>query len=558
MQTSADTKTTAVREPSDKEIRLVIGASSAGTVFEWYDFFIYGTLAYILKDAFYDTDNETLGLLLVWSTFAVSFAFRPIGAVLFGYLGDTLGRKYTFLVTVTLMGVATAGVGLIPTIATIGVAAPIIVILLRVIQGLALGGEYGGAAIYVAEHAPPEKRGFYTSFIQASVAGGFVLSIAVVIACRALIPEADFAAWGWRVPFLLSLILLAISLWMRLKLSESPVFQAMKAEGQVAGNPFVESFTYPGNKKRIFVALFGITGLLTTIWYTAFFSGMSFLRGPMQVNDLTVELILFVSGLIAMSFYLIVGKWSDTVGRKKPIMIGAVLTLLLLFPTFWAMGALANPDLKAAAERVPVTVAGPACETDPFAELFGRDQTDCGKILETLTASGVAYDVEAGDTLQLRAGTDTIAIDPAWFESGAARTDGIRNSLSAYGFDFSKQQPAFINVVGIIALLLVLGALSALTYGSVAALLSEMFPPKIRYSSMSIPYHIGAGYLGGFLPLIAGVIVASTGNIYAGLWYTWAVVAFGVIVLWWGVPSGPPRDFEETTTETPPVAPNLP
>jgi len=541
----AEAQALADREPSDKEIRLVIGASSAGTIFEWYDFFIYGTLAYILKDAFYATDNETLGLLLVWSTFAVGFAFRPLGAVLFGFLGDRLGRKYTFLVTVTLMGIATAGVGLIPTVDTIGIAAPIIVILLRVLQGLALGGEYGGAAIYVAEHAPPEKRGFYTSFIQASVAGGFVLSIIVVLACRFLIPAEAFAAWGWRVPFLLSIALLAISLWMRLKLSESPVFQAMKEAGETSGNPFVESFTYPGNKKRIFVALFGITGILTTIWYTGFFSAMSFLRGPMHVDDQTVELVLLVSGLIVMSFYVIVGKWSDRVGRKLPIIIGSVLSLALLFPLFWMMGSFANPGIANAAARAPVVVSGPQCQTDPFAELFKREQTDCGKVLETLTASGVPYTLTAGESLSLTVGGEAVAIDPVWFADGAARKAGIHAALGRFGFDFTKQQPAPANVLGIVGVLLALGMLSALTYGSVAALLSEMFPPRIRYSSMSIPYHIGAGYLGGFLPLIAGVIVASTGNIYSGLWYTWAVVAFGLVVAWWGIPGGPPRDFAD-------------
>jgi len=541
----AEAEALAAREPSEQEIRLVIGASSAGTIFEWYDFFIYGTLAYILKDAFYATDNETLGLLLVWSTFAVGFAFRPLGAVLFGFLGDKLGRQYTFLVTVTLMGIATAGVGLIPTVDSIGMAAPIIVILLRVMQGLALGGEYGGAAIYVAEHAPPEKRGFYTSFIQASVAGGFVLSIIVVLACRALIPADAFAAWGWRVPFLLSLILLGISLWMRLKLSESPVFQAMKEAGETAGNPFVESLTYPGNPKRLFVALFGITGILTTIWYTGFFSAMSFLRGPMHVDDLTVELVLLVSGLIVMSFYVIVGKWSDRVGRKKPIIIGSALSLVLLFPLFWLMGSLANPGLSAAADRTHIEGSGPACVTDPFAELFKREQTDCGKVLETLTASGVPYTLEMGSKLTLTAGGQEVAIDPTWFESGPARTEGIRKALSALGFDFAKQRPAAANIIGIVGVLLALGVLSALTYGSVAALLSEMFPPRIRYSSMSIPYHIGAGYLGGFLPLIAGVIVASTGDIYSGLWYTWGVVAFGLVVAWWGIPGGRPRDFAD-------------
>lgn len=541
----ADAAALAEHQPSAKEIRLVIAASSAGTVFEWYDFFIYGTLAYILKDAFYDVDNETLGLLLVWSTFAVGFAFRPIGAILFGYLGDKLGRKYTFLVTVTLMGIATAGVGLIPTVATIGVAAPIIVICLRILQGLALGGEYGGAAIYVAEHAPPEKRGFYTSFIQASVVGGFVLSILVVLACRAVIPEEDFVAWGWRIPFLLSIALLVISLWMRLKLSESPVFKAMKAAGKMAGNPFVESFTYPGNKKRIFVALFGITGVLTTIWYTAFFSSLSFLRGPMRLDQGLVEVILLIAGALSMVLYLIVGKWSDRVGRKKPIIIGALGALVLLFPVFWAMGSLANPGLAQASADNPVVVTGPECRTDPFAELAGAEQTDCGKILETLTASGVSYSVTDGAALGLSVEGEAVAIPDAWLESGAARSDGIIAALTPFGFDFERQTPPLAAILGIIGLLLVLGLLSALTYGSVAALLTEMFPAQIRYSSMSIPYHIGAGYLGGFLPLISSIIVARTGDVYSGLWYTMAVVAFGLVVAWWGLEDGPPKDFAD-------------
>ncbi|RXZ66119.1 MFS transporter [Pelagerythrobacter rhizovicinus] len=534
----------AQREPTDEEIRLVIAASSAGTVFEWYDFFIYGTLAGLIGAAFFPSGNETLQLLLVWAGFAVGFGFRPLGAILFGFLGDRLGRKYTFLITVTLMGVATAGVGMIPSAASIGIAAPIIVIGFRILQGLALGGEYGGAAIYVAEHAPLEKRGFYTSFIQASVVGGFVLSIAVVLTCRLLIPEDEFTAWGWRMPFLLSIVLLAISLWMRLKLNESPVFQAMKAEGRTAPNPFAESFRYPGNKKRIFVALFGITGVLTTIWYTAFFSSLSFLRGPMRMDEQLVEIVLFVAGLIAMSFYLVVGRWSDRIGRKKPIIVGAMLTLVLLFPMFWGMGKLANPALAEAAEVNPVVVSGAQCSTDPFAELFDREQTDCGKLLETLTANGVAYSVERSDHLALTVAEEPIALDPSWFEDGAARRAGVLAALETRGFDFSRQSPPLLNVLGIVALLLGLGVLSALTYGSVAALLAEMFPPQIRYSSMSIPYHIGAGYLGGFLPLISGIIVARTGDVYAGLWYTWAVVAFGVVVAWWGIPDGPPRDFE--------------
>ena len=527
------------REPTDKEIRLVIAASSAGTIFEWYDFFIYGTLAALIGAAFFPSDNETLEILLVWAGFAVGFGFRPLGAILFGFLGDRLGRKYTFLVTVTLMGVATAGVGLIPSAASIGIVAPIIVIGLRILQGLALGGEYGGAAIYVAEHAPPEKRGFYTSFIQASVVGGFVLSIIVVIACRAFIPADDFAAWGWRIPFLLSIVLLGISLWMRLKLSESPVFQAMKEAGETSANPFKESLTYPGNGKRIFVALFGITGILTTIWYTAFFSGLSFLRGPMRVDENVVEWMLLIAGSISMAFYLVVGKWSDRVGRKKPIIIGAALSLLLLFPVFWGIGALANPGLNASAKAAPVVVTGEACEYDPFAEV---QASGCGRVLQDLTALGVPYDIGTGAAQSVSIGTQPYD----YAEVGDSdRRATIQGWLEEQGYDFERQTPPMTSIVGIIGLLLVLGMLSALTYGSVAALLCEMFPAKIRYSSMSIPYHIGAGYLGGFLPLIAGYIVAMTGNAYSGLWYTIAVVAFGLLVAWWGIPDGPPRDFED-------------
>ena len=535
------------REPTDREIRLVIAASSAGTIFEWYDFFIYGTLFALIGAAFFPSDNETLQILLVWAGFAIGFGFRPLGAILFGFLGDRLGRKYTFLVTVTLMGIATAGVGLVPSAASIGLLAPAIVILLRILQGLALGGEYGGAAIYVAEHAPKEKRGFYTSFIQASVVGGFVLSIIVVLACRAIFPADVFAEWGWRVPFLLSIVLLGISLWMRLKLSESPVFIAMKEAGETASNPFVESFTYPGNKKRIFVALFGVTGVLTTIWYTAFFSSLSFLQKDMRLDEFAVEMILLAAGLISMSFYLVVGKWSDRVGRRKPILIGAIATLVLLFPIFWTMGSLANPGLAAAAERSPVVVAGSDCSTDPFADLFDREQSECGKVLETLTSSGVRYERMDADALSLTVGGEPVALLPEWADDSAARRDGIQAALERQGFDFSRQTPPLGNLLGILGLLLVLAALSALTYGSVAALLSEMFPPRIRYSSMSIPYHIVAGYLGGFLPLIAGFIVARSGDLYAGLWYTWAVVAFGAVVAWWGLPSGPPTDFEERT-----------
>ncbi|MDD3799501.1 MAG: MFS transporter [Novosphingobium sp.] len=543
----ASTAMPATQQEDEADIRLVIAASSAGTVFEWYDFFIYGTLYAIISQAFFPAGNETLSVLLTWATFAIGFGFRPIGAILFGFLGDRLGRKYTFLVTVTLMGIATAGVGLVPNAESIGLAAPLIVIGLRILQGLALGGEYGGAAIYVAEHAPPEKRGFYTSFIQGSVVGGFVLSIAVVLLCRFAIPADAFSAWGWRIPFLVSLLLLAISLWMRFKLSESPVFRAMKDAGETAHNPFIESFTYPGNKKRIFVALFGVTAGLTTIWYTAFFTSLSFLRGPMRVDGLTVELTLFVAGMIAMFFYLPVGKWSDRVGRKKPIIIGNILTLILLFPLFWAMGHLANPGIAEAAKANPVRVEGMACATDPFGELVGSEPSACGQLLETLVASGVPYTIVKSDTLRLTVGGEEIALPQEWMADNAARKAGVEQALAQYGFDFSPQYPPLINLAGIVAVLLALGVLSALTYGSAAALLAEMFPPRIRYSSMSIPYHIGAGYFGGFLPLIASYIVAKSGDAYAGLWYTWVFVLIALVVGIWGIPSGPPRDFADDT-----------
>ncbi len=433
--------------PSDAaKTRLVIGASSVGTVFEWYDFFIYGTLAAsgIIGRAFFPAGDGTLQTLLVWAGFAVGFVFRPLGAILFGYMGDRLGRKYTFLVTITLMGVATAGVGLVPSAETIGLAAPAIVILLRILQGLALGGEYGGAAVYVAEHAPPGKAGFYTGFVQASVSAGFVLSLVVVLSTRGAMAEDVWNDWGWRVPFLVSLLLLAISLWMRIKLSESPVFREMKAEGATSANPFKESFTYPGNVRRILVAMFGLAAGLTVIWYTAMFGSLSFLQGAMKMEQTTAQLLVGGGALAGLFWFVFFGRLSDRIGRRKPVVIGYALTLILLFPLFWIMGAAADP--AAAAER------------------------------------------------------------------------------------------SFGDYATILLVLVTLSALSGATFGPVAALLAELFPPRIRYSSMSIPYHFGTGYFGGFLPLVSSWIVAETGDPYAGLWYTWAVVAMALVVSFFWLP----------------------
>jgi len=528
----------ALREPSASEIRMVIAASSAGTVFEWYDFFIYGTLAAFIGAAFFPSGNSTLSILLTWAGFAIGFGFRPLGAILFGYLGDRLGRKYTFLVTVTIMGIATAGVGLIPSAETIGMAAPVIVILLRIAQGLALGGEYGGAAIYVAEHAPPEKRGFYTSFIQASVVGGFVLSVLVVLACRLLIPAEAFAAWGWRVPFLISIVLLAVSLWMRLKLNESPVFQAMKAEGHTSANPFVESFTYPGNKKRIFIALFGVACGLTIVFYTALFSSLSFLRGPMRVEDTTAEVLVGIGSLASAATLILFGWLSDKVGRKKPIVWGYVASLLLLFPLFWGLAAIANPPLAQTVRENPIRLQGPDCRYDPFASEQG---TECGRLMAELSDAGTPYSVENRAQLAIAFGSRVIPLENA---VGSARNRAqIEGFLADFGYSGEKQVPPVLNMVGIVLIVFALGALTGATYGPVAALLSEMFPARIRYSSMSIPYHIGAGYFGGFLPLISGYIVARTGDIFAGLWYTWVLLIVALVVALWGLPSGRPRDF---------------
>ncbi|WP_375395364.1 MFS transporter [uncultured Sphingomonas sp.] len=506
--------------PTRAEIRLVIAASSLGTVFEWYDFFIYGTLAAsgIIGRTFFPAGNEMVQTLLAWAGFAVGFGFRPLGAVLFGYLGDRMGRKYTFLVTITLMGIATAGVGLVPSAATIGLAAPAIVLLLRIAQGLALGGEYGGAAVYVAEHSPRGKAGFYTSFIQAGVVGGFILSIVVVLLTRAVVAPPVWNGWAWRLPFLFSLVLLAVSLWMRLKLSESPVFAAMRAAGERAVNPLVESFTYPGNIKRMLVALFGIAAGLTVIWYTAMFTVLSFLQGPMRVDETTAQLIVGAGALVGLAWFVAFGKWSDKVGRKTPIVIGYALTLVLLFPIFWTIGAAANPGLSRAAQRAPVVVSGPACAYSPFA----KEQTDdCGQVLDYLSKKGVAYTKQRTPVTVVTIGGEPIA------DHGPA---GLDAALTHAGYDLAKVKPSPGNIALILVAILAMGALSGITYGPVAALLSEMFPPAIRYSSLSIPYHIGTGYFGGFLPFISQYIVAKTGDPFAGLWYTMAVVAVALVV----------------------------
>ncbi len=529
---------TTAAAPSADDIRLVITASSLGTIFEWYDFFIYGTLAAsgIIGRAFFPAGNETVQTLLAWAGFAVGFGFRPLGAVLFGYLGDRLGRKYTFLVTISLMGLATAGVGFVPSAASIGLAAPLIVLLLRILQGLALGGEYGGAAIYVAEHAKAGKSGFYTSFIQASVAGGFILSIAVVLGMKSVMSAETWDDWGWRLPFIFSLVLLAVSLWMRFKLAESPVFAQMKAAGETAANPFVESFTFPGNLKRLFVALFGIAAGLTVIWYTAMFTVLSFLQSTMRVDETAAQLIVGAGAAAGLFWFVLFGWLSDKVGRKAPIVIGYALTLLCLFPIFWVIGYAANPGLAQAAKRAPVVVSGPHCHYSPF-DKVQADQ--CGTLLDYFSKKGVAYKtVHAPATVVTIGGLTVDDESPA----------GLDAALTGAGYRLDKVVPSAGGVAAILGAIMLLTALSGMTYGPVAALLAEMFPARIRYSSMSIPYHIGTGYFGGFLPFISQYVVARTGNPYAGLWYTMAVVAMALLVTIFGL-SDAQRDAQRPADE---------
>lgn len=522
-------------EIDPKRDRLVIVASTLGTVFEWYDFFVFGTLAAVIAKLFFPSDNATASFLLTLATFGAGFGVRPVGAVLFGYLGDKLGRKYTFLVTITLMGVATAAVGLLPTHAQIGIAAPILLVICRLLQGLALGGEYGGAAIYVAEHAPREKRGFYTSFIQAGVIGGFLLSVAVVLISNLYVSPEAWESWGWRIPFLFSLLLLGVSLWIRLKLKESPVFKAMKDAGECAQNPVSESFDSWPKIKTVLVALFGIAAGLTVIWYTAQFQALYFLQSTFKIEDNSARLILGAGAMFSLFWFILFGWVSDKVGRKKVILIGYALTLILIFPLFKWMANAANPDLAAAMRSAPIVVAGSNCAYDPFAKV---QETACGKALDVLSKKGVAYTkVSAPEGAPPQV---TIGGKPVDVSNGAA----LDAALSDAGYKLEKTVLPFSRAVQVVLAIVAIGFLSGMTYGPVAALLVELFPARVRYTSMSVPYHIGTGYFGGFLPFISQYIVAKTGDPFAGIWYTFAVVAVALVVTLFGLPETAGKELD--------------
>ncbi|MCA1196916.1 MHS family MFS transporter [Sphingomonas sp. R647] len=522
--------------------KLVITASSLGTVFEWYDFYLYGLLATIISAQFFSGVNETTGFIFALAAFAAGFAVRPFGALVFGRIGDLVGRKNTFLVTMGLMGFATFVVGLLPSYATIGVAAPVLLILMRLIQGLALGGEYGGAATYVAEHAPNNKRGLYTSFIQTTATLGLFAALLVVIGTRTLVGEEAFRDWGWRVPFLVSIILLGVSLWIRMQLEESPVFAKMKAEGKTSKAPLTEAFAKWGNLKLVLIALLGAVAGQAVVWYTGQFYAMFFLEKMLMVDGATTNILIAIALAIGTPFFIFFGWLSDKIGRKPIIMAGCALAVLTYFPAFQALSSAANPALARAAATAPVTVvthdADCSLQFDPVGgNKFDSKSCDIAKAF--LAKNAISYSsVEApvGAIAQVKVGEATFtAPDPAQV-TGADRKAAItafqgelKAALTTAGYP-SKADPAQINKPLVVAILTWLVLLVTMVYGPIAAMLVELFPTKIRYTSMSLPYHIGNGWFGGFLPTTAFAMVAATGDIYYGLWYPIVVAGLTLVV----------------------------
>ncbi len=509
--------------------RKVIIASSLGTVFEWYDFYLYGLLATIISAQFFSGVNDTTAFILALGAFAAGFAVRPFGALVFGRVGDLVGRKYTFLVTMGLMGLSTFAVGLLPSYASIGVAAPLLLVGLRLLQGLALGGEYGGAAIYVAEHAPEGKRGFYTSFIQTTATLGLFAALLVVIGLRTWMGEDAFADWGWRVPFLLSAILLGVSLWIRLQLAESPVYQAMKEEGETSKAPLSEAFGRWGNLKWVLVALLGAVAGQAVVWYTGQFYALFYLEKVLKVDGGTANVLIAIALAIGTPFFLFFGWLSDRVGRKPIIMGGLALAALTYFPLFGALTGAANPALAEAQARAPVVVhANPescSVQFDPIGKTK-FDTTGCDIAKSALAKAGVPYTNEDGTydrNAVVTVGDESYEITPG------ASSGSLIEAVEAAGYP-AKADPAQIDKPMVVAILTALVLLVTMVYGPIAALLVELFSARIRYTAMSLPYHIGNGWFGGFLPTIAFAMVAATGDIYAGLWYPVGVAVLSLVV----------------------------
>jgi MFS family permease len=537
-------------ELSVGDVRRVIFASSLGTVFEWYDFYLYGSLAAIISKQFFSGVNPTAAFIFALLAFAAGFAVRPFGALVFGRLGDLVGRKYTFLVTILIMGMSTFIVGVLPSYARIGIAAPVILILLRLLQGLALGGEYGGAATYVAEHAPGGKRGAYTSWIQTTATLGLFLSLLVILGCRLWLGTDRFEAWGWRIPFLVSLVLLAVSVWIRLKLNESPLFQSMKAEGKASKAPLRESFAHWPNAKYVLIALFGLTAGQAVVWYTGQFYTLFFLTQTLKVDAQTANLLIAASLLLETPFFLVFGALSDRIGRKPIIMAGLLLAALTYFPLFRAITHYANPALAAAQERAPVTVtADPSTCSVQFNPVgTSKFTSPCDIAKAALVKRGVPYsnsdNVGAAQPAPGSGGAvervARIGVGPTVIPSydatasdakaqAAAFDKSLDAALKTAGYP-AKAAPEQINKPMVTLLLWILVIYVTMVYGPIAAMLVELFPTRIRYTSMSLPYHIGNGWFGGFLPPIAFAIVAATGSIYSGLWYPVVVSVITLVI----------------------------
>jgi predicted MFS family arabinose efflux permease len=521
---------------------LVIGASSLGTVFEWYDFYLYGLLATVISAQFFSGVNEVTGFIFALAAFAAGFAVRPFGALVFGRLGDLVGRKHTFLITMSIMGVATFAVGLLPNYATVGVAAPIMLVLLRLLQGLALGGEYGGAATYVAEFAPAGKRGLFTSWIQTTATLGLFAALLVVIGTRTLIGEDAFKLWGWRIPFIVSIVLLGVSLWIRLQLSESPVFLKMKSLGTTSKAPLAEAFGRWGNLKIVLISLLGAVMGQAVVWYTGQFYALFFLERTLRVDGATTNILTAIALALATPGFIFFGWLSDKIGRKPIILAGCLVALLTYFPLFQALTRYANPALYAAQSSAPVTVIADPRQCSFQFDPIGKnkfDSTSCDIAKSFLAKAGVSYqriDAPPGAVAQIRSGTSTFTAPNPATTTGAERKAAIASfqkevkaSLTAAGYP-DKADPASINKPMVVLILFVLVLYVTMVYGPIAALLVELFPARIRYSAMSLPYHIGNGWFGGFLPTTAFAMVAATGDIYYGLWYP-IVVAGATVIL---------------------------
>ena len=521
-----------------KEERRVIFASSLGTVFEWYDFYLYGSLSAVIAAQFFSGVNPTAAFIFALLAFAAGFAVRPFGALVFGRLGDMIGRKYTFLVTILIMGASTFIVGILPNYAAIGMVAPVILILLRLLQGLALGGEYGGAATYVAEHSPDHRRGAYTSWIQTTATLGLFLSLLVILGCRAALSADDFNAWGWRIPFLVSILLLAISVWIRMKLSESPAFRRMQEEGKTSKAPLTEAFGRWKNLKVVLLALFGLVAGQAVVWYTGQFYALFFLTQTLKVEAQTANLLIAASLLIATPFFVIFGSLSDRIGRKPIIMAGLLLACLTYFPIFKGITHYANPALEQAVASSPVTVVADPNECSFQFNPVGTSKftTSCDVAKAALVKAGVPYENEtaaAGTPATVKIGATAVAFGTAPGADGSTPaqvfTKSLTDAVTAAGYP-AKADPARINLVMVTLLLFVLVLYVTMVYGPIAAILVEMFPTRIRYTSMSLPYHIGNGWFGGFLPTTAFAMVAATGDIYYGLWYPIVVAAATLVI----------------------------